>query len=379
MNCKKLLIILGTRPEVIKLAPLILELSQKYKIVICNSQQQKDLTKQTLAFFGLKSNINLNVMTYNQKLNNLQAAILTRLSKIFKNGMYDAVVVQGDTMTAFCGALAAFYNKTPIFHVEAGLRSKNLQEPFPEEAFRQMISRIADLHFAPTIAAKQALLKENVPATKILISGNTGIDALYSLSDNVFKKAATHLKEICINNSDKIVLVTIHRRENHGLRLKSIVKAIDKLSKKFKDYSFIIPVHPNPNVRKYIYKTLRGFKNIKLIPPVDYPVLVILMKNSKLVLTDSGGIQEEAPSFGVPVLVLRNTTERNEGIKTKATKLVGTDTGIIAATASRILEKDKSLEKNKIKNPYGDGKASKIISKHIDNFFGLKEKLYGKY
>jgi UDP-N-acetylglucosamine 2-epimerase (non-hydrolysing) len=220
--------------------------------------------------------------------------------------MYDAVVVQGDTMTAFCGALAAFYNKTPLFHVEAGLRSKNLQESLPEEAFRQMISRIADLHFAPTIAAKQALLKENVPAIKILISGNTGIDALYSLSDNVLKKPATHLKEICINNNDKIVLVTIHRRENHGLRLKSIVKAIDKLSKKFKDYSFIIPVHPNPNVRKYIYKTLRGFKNIKLIPPVDYPVLVILMKNSKLVLTDSGGIQEEAPSFGVPVLVLRN-------------------------------------------------------------------------
>ena len=377
MNYKKLLIILGTRPEVIKLAPLILELSQKYKIVICNSQQQKDLTKQTLAFFGLKSNINLNVMTYNQTLNTLQATILTRLSKILKIA-YDGVIIQGDTMTAFCGALAAFYNKIPIFHVEAGLRSKKFQEPFPEEAFRQMISRIADLHFAPTIAAKQALLKENVPTKKILISGNTGIDALYSLSDNVLKKAATHLKEICINNNDKIVLVTIHRRENHGLRLKSILKAIDKLSKKFKDYSFIIPVHPNPNVRNYIYKTLKGFENIKLIPPLDYPVLVILMKNAKLVLTDSGGIQEEAPSFGVPVLVLRNTTERNEGIKTKAAKLVGTNTEMIVTTATRILERDKPISKGE-KNPYGNGKASKIISKHIDNFFGLKDKLYGKY
>jgi UDP-N-acetylglucosamine 2-epimerase (non-hydrolysing) len=379
MNYKKLLIILGTRPEVIKLAPLILELSQKYKIVICNSQQQKDLTKQTLAFFGLKSNINLNVMTYNQTLNDLQAIILTRLSKIFKNGMYDAVVVQGDTMTTFCGALAAFYNKTPIFHVEAGLRSKNLQEPFPEEAFRQTIARIADLHFVPTIAAKQALLKENVHSKKIIVSGNTGIDALYSLSDNVLKKAAAYLRKICINNNDKIVLVTIHRRENHGLRLKSIVKAIDKLSKKFEEYSFIIPVHPNPNVKKYLYKTLRGFKNIKIISPLDYPVLVILMKNAKLVLTDSGGIQEEAPSFRVPVLILRNTTERNEGIKIKAAKLVGTDTRMILTTASRILEKDKPLPRNKIKNPYGDGKANKIISKQIDNFFGLKDKLYGKY
>jgi UDP-N-acetylglucosamine 2-epimerase (non-hydrolysing) len=376
VSYKNLLIILGTRPEAIKLAPLISKLELgKYKVTVCNTEQQKELSNQALSFFGLKADINLNVMTCDQTLIDLQSNILLQLKKVLLNNNFDAVFVQGDTMSAFCGALAGFYSKVPVFHVEAGLRSGDLYEPFPEEALREMISKITALHFAPTNSTKEMLIKENIKEDKIVVSGNTGIDALSCLSNSVMEQASLTLKCNDIKINDKLVLVTIHRRENHGDRLQTILKAISELAGIFNDHIFVLPVHPNPNVRQNVYNVLSSYNNVRLLNPVDYPVLITLMKNSKLILTDSGGIQEEAPSFDVPLFVLRYATERNEGIKVGVAKLVGADTKKIVDESLYILERDKSLTRNKVENPYGDGNASERIVKHIDTFFENNDKI----
>ncbi|MDR2396102.1 MAG: UDP-N-acetylglucosamine 2-epimerase (non-hydrolyzing) [Endomicrobium sp.] len=367
---KNLLIILGTRPEAIKLAPLILNLrSEKYNVVVCNTEQQKELSNQALSFFGQKADINLSVMTTDQTLFALQSNLLLKLKDVLANRNFDGVLVQGDTMSAFCGALAGFYAKVPVFHIEAGLRSGDLYEPFPEEALREMISKITALHFAPTIFAKETLIKENIAEDKIIVSGNTGIDALNSLPENVMEKALSDLRSNKIEINDRLVLITVHRRENHGDRLQNILKAISELVNIFKDHTFVLPVHPNPNVRQNVHNALNSYNNVRLLDPVDYPVLVTLMKNSKLILTDSGGIQEEAPSFGVPLLVLRYATERSEGVEAGVAKLVGAEYRKILDESSYILERDKSLTRNKVQNPYGDGEASIRIVKSINKFF----------
>ncbi|MDR1285571.1 MAG: UDP-N-acetylglucosamine 2-epimerase (non-hydrolyzing) [Campylobacteraceae bacterium] len=370
---KKILFILGTRPEVIKLAPLVLVFKQYnniYKVTICNTEQQKELSNQTLNFFELKADITLNIMTKNQELITLQERLLSKMRNVILSGKFDAVIVQGDTMTAFCGALAGFYNKIPVFHVEAGLRSYNMHEPFPEEALRQMISRIAFIHFAPTNQSKQALLQEGIDENKIIISGNTVIDALFYLSDTALTKSLVYLKKYNINIDDKLVLITVHRRENHGDRLKNIIEAIKKLAYKFQNHKFVIPVHPNPNVKYLIQTALNSFENIILLPTLDYPILVTIMKHAKLILTDSGGIQEEAPTFGVPILVMRYETERKEGVEAGFAKLIGTECETIVAQSALILEKNKTTTNKNIKNPYGDGNASKIIEQTI------RKKLY---
>ena len=361
---KNILFVFGTRPEVIKLAPIILELKkypENFNIIICNTEQQKELSNQTLNYFNLKADINLDCMRYNQNLAEIQTRILNSLSDVFKNNKIDATFVQGDTMSVFCGALSSFYNKVPIYHVEAGLRSYNLFEPFPEEAIRQMTSRITDIHLAPTEKNKEALLKENIDKNKIYITGNTVIDALHCLSEETIENSRKFFENNEIKIDDKLVLITIHRRENHGDRIDTILKAISKLANDYKNHTFILPVHPNPNVKEKVYNALNSIENIKLLEPLDYPNLVYLMKHAKLILTDSGGIQEEAPTFGCPTLVMRYETERTEGIDAGVSILVGADYEKIINLSNEILSKDFNQTRLKTSNPYGDGKSSKRI------------------
>lgn len=369
---KNILFVFGTRPEVIKLAPVILELKKypdKYNVIICNTEQQKELSNQTLAYFNLKADINLDCMKPNQSLLEIQTRILTALNPVFAENKIDATIVQGDTMTVLCGALASFYNKIPVFHVEAGLRSYDIYEPFPEEVMRQMTSRVAELHFAPTDVNKNALLKENISENKIHVVGNTVIDALFCLSEETMADAACFYKEQDITVDDKLVLITAHRRENHGERIDRIIDAIKYLVEKYSDHTFVIPVHPNPNVKDKIYSRLGNYSNVKLLAPLDYPYLVYLMKNAKLILTDSGGIQEEAPSFGCPTFVMRYETERTEGIEAGVSVLVGADYDKIVSLSEKILSDTKANTRLKAQNPYGNGQSAKKIREIIDGFF----------
>lgn len=369
---KNILVILGTRPEAIKLAPVILELRKnpQYRVFVCNTEQQKELSNQTLGFFGIDADFKLDVMRPNQTLAGVQSRILTALSDIYQNHNFDATIVQGDTMTVFCGALVSFYNRVPVFHVEAGLRSYDLFEPFPEEAMRQMTSRITDLHFAPTKLAYDALIKENIAPEKISLTGNTVIDALSCLADETIADARASLIDIGVNLNDKLVLVTAHRRENHGERLDRILDAITILTSEFPDHQFILPVHPNPNVHDKVYERLGEIQNVVLTRPLDYPQLVCIMKNAKLVLTDSGGIQEEAPTFGAPVLVMRYETERTEGVDAGFAKLVGADIDKILCEARAVLVRDKAETRmDGTKNPYGDGHAAEKIETVIKGFW----------
>ncbi len=372
---KNIIFIFGTRPEIIKLAPVILEMQkypEDYNIIICNTEQQKELSNQTLAYFGLKADINLDCMRENQSLSSVQARILTSLDKVFCENKIDAAVVQGDTMTVLCGALTAFYHKIPVFHVEAGLRSYDIYEPFPEEVMRQMTSRVTELHFAPTEINKKALLREGIIENKIHVVGNTVIDALFCISDEVVEKSRKFYEENNIPIDDKLVLITAHRRENHGERIDRIIDAVSYLTEKYKNHTFVIPVHPNPNVYDKIHSRLGDYKNIYLLKPLDYPYLVYLMKHAKLILTDSGGIQEEAPSFACPTLVMRYETERKEGIEAGVSKLVGADYEKIVEESEKILSSTKDSTRLKAQNPYGNGTASKQIEKIIRKFFKQK-------
>jgi len=369
---KTVIFVFGTRPEIIKLAPVILEMKKReadYKVLLCNTEQQKELSNQTLSYFGLKADYNLDCMRKNQSLSSVQSRILTSLDKVFEENSIDAVVVQGDTMTVLCGALTGFYHKLPVFHVEAGLRSYDIYEPFPEEIMRQMTSRVAQLNFAPTVDNMVALLNEGISEDKIHVVGNTVIDALFCLSDEVVEDSIKFFKENNVNIDDKLVLITAHRRENHGERIDRIIDAIKYLAEKYNNHTFVIPVHPNPNVHDKIYKSLEKFNNIKLLPPLDYPNLVYLMKNAKLILSDSGGIQEEAPTFGCPVLVMRYETERKEGIEVGVSKLVGADYDKIVEESEKILSRGKSETRLSAKNPYGDGKTAIKIEQIIREYF----------
>ena len=351
---------------------MILELKKhtdKYNVIVCNTEQQKELSNQTLSYFNLEADINLDCMKPNQSLLEVQTRILTGLNSVFANNKIDAVIVQGDTMTVLCGALAGFYNKIPVFHVEAGLRSYDIYEPFPEEVMRQMTSRVAELNFAPTEKNRQALLKENISEEKIHVVGNTVIDALFCLSEDTMKSASEFFKSHKIEVNDKIVLITAHRRENHGERIDRILDAIEYLAKQYSEHTFVIPVHPNPNVKEKIYSRLENYQNIRLLAPLDYPNLVYLMKNAKLILTDSGGIQEEAPSFGCPTLVMRYETERQEGIDAGVSILVGADYDKIVSESEKVLSNSRESTRLKAVNPYGDGTSAKQIEEIINKYF----------
>jgi UDP-N-acetylglucosamine 2-epimerase (non-hydrolysing) len=363
---KKLLFVFGTRPEAIKMAPVIIEfLKEKdlFDIVVCSTGQHKEMLNQVINFFNIKLNYELKLMTKNQSLNDLSAKILSSLKKVLDKENPDYVFVHGDTTTTAFASIASFYNKIKICHIEAGLRTFNKYSPFPEEINRMITGRLADLHFAPTEKAAKNLISENVNKNSIFITGNTVIDALLigiKITKNYKDPQIDQLKNV-ISKNNKIVLVTGHRRENFGKGFENICSAILELSKD-KNIDIIYPVHLNPNVKDIVYKMLSGSSNIHLIDPLNYPAFIWLMNRSYLILTDSGGVQEEAPTLGIPTLVMRNTTERPEGIKQGTAILVGTEKKKIISTTKKLLENKEFYKKfSQNINPYGDGKAAKRI------------------
>jgi UDP-N-acetylglucosamine 2-epimerase len=342
------------------MAPVIHRLaeSEDFDPLVISTGQHREMIDDVCAWFGVKPDVDLKLMTPNQSLSGYLGAALVQLESILAKARPDAVLVQGDTMSTLAGAISAFHLSIPVGHVEAGLRTYNLQAPFPEEANRTMVSRIVAWHFAPTDRAVGALQAERVPG-KIWKTGNTIVDALLS--------TAARVGESAIHPPGKrIVLITGHRRENFGARFDAAFKAISSLSRRYPEIDFIYPVHLNPRVRAHANDILGNHNNVRLLDPLPYPELVALIKRADLVLTDSGGIQEEAPSFGVPVLVMRDTTERPEGVETGVARLVGTDPERITNSVSELLDDHKARESiANIPNPYGDGQASARILEHL--------------
>lgn len=357
---------MGTRPEAIKFAPLIklLEKDPFFDLRICITGQHKEMLQQVLVFFDITPHYDLQLMKHNQTLSELSAAALTGMKPVLDECRPDLVFVQGDTTTAFIGALAAFYEKFPIAHLEAGLRSGNKFSPFPEEANRKLVACIADYHFAPTSLAKNALAKENI-VDKVWMVGNTVVDALLLGLENLKNRKIDFKNEFeYVDFTKPLVLITAHRRESFGKPFEDICDAILEIKKSHPAVQFIYPVHFNPNVREVVNRKLAAVEGIFLIEPLDYPRLIWLMEKSTIILTDSGGIQEEAPALGKPVLVMRDVTERVEGIEAGTAKLVGTDRAMIVENLKALLQNENGIYDKMAKavNPYGDGTTSiKII------------------
>jgi UDP-N-acetylglucosamine 2-epimerase (non-hydrolysing) len=370
----KFVFILGTRPEVIKLYPLIKKYREltAHKIFICSTGQHETQAEQMLKFFNLKENVDLNIMKHGQSLEQLTIDILKDVSSVLKQVKPDAVFVQGDTKTAAFGALAAFYLQIDIIHIEAGLRSFDITQPFPEEFNRRMIDVISNHHIAPTKSAYDNLINENYPPKSIFISGNTVVDALF-LARKIVKNKHKYFndKYRYLDKFRKIILITAHRRENLGKPLIDICKALANVAKTNHDSVIVFPVHLNPSVRNTVYEYLDNHKNIFLLKPLDYGDFIYLLDRCYMVITDSGGIQEEAPSFKKPVLVLRNISDRNELIELGGAILVGRDKKKIEDTTNRILADTKKYRGMQVKNPYGDGKASERIIKYLNKKYGV--------
>lgn len=369
---KKNLIIFGTRPEAIKMAPLVKEFKKKndFETKVCVTAQHREMLDQVLDFFQIVPDFDLNIMKPNQNLYTLTADIITELKTVLEDFQPDFVYIHGDTTTTMAASIAAFYSGAKVCHVEAGLRTHNKRSPFPEEINRQVTGRIADYHFAPTIQSKENLLAENVNDKDILITGNTVIDALLDSSERVKSidnSEIDFLKNI-VDHSKKMILVTGHRRENHGQGFINICEALKEIAIINSDVQIIYPVHLNPNVQKPVHEILSGIENIKLIEPLAYPAFVWLMSQSYLIITDSGGVQEEAPSLGKPVLVMRDTTERPEAVTTGTVILVGTDRNKIISEANSLLNDSRRYqEMSELHNPYGDGKACARIVDFIQS------------
>ena len=373
---KKIMLIFGTRPEAIKLAPIIQRLKaegSKFKPIVCVTAQHREMLDQVLNLFEIEPDYDLNIMIDNQDLFDVTVKALNGLKEILKKEKPDIALVQGDTTTSFVASLAAFYLKIPVGHVEAGLRTYNKYSPFPEEKNRHLTGVLADYHFAPTEWAKNNLLKENVPKDRIWVTGNTVIDALLWVVSrqksaggeqywNRYFKERWGLTLTTNTNTCKLILVTGHRRESFGESFRNICLALKEIAKDRHDIKIVYPVHLNPNVQKPVRDILSDIPNIYLIGPLDYEPFVYLMEKACLILTDSGGIQEEAPSLGKPVLVMRNVTERPEGIEAGVVKLVGTDKERIVAETEILLDDKKAYEEMaRASNPYGDGKAAERI------------------
>ena len=372
---RKLMFVMGTRPEVIKLAPLVAKFRKydAFDVRICATGQHREMLSQALEAFGLLADVNLELMTDNQSLASVTARAVTGLDEVYARENPSLVFVQGDTTTAMAGALAAFYRRIPIAHVEAGLRTDNRFSPFPEEINRRLIGSIADIHLAPTESARTNLIDEGVPANAIHVTGNTAIDALLSTVER-FNGTAPALKNLSGDDVDaqflkqkRLVLVTAHRRESHGEGLASICEALARISE-LQDAEVLYPVHFNPNVRKIVRERLEKVPHVHLTDPLDYCTFSQLMSLSFLILTDSGGIQEEAPSLGKPVLVLRDTTERQEGIDSVNELLVGTSTdAIVRATTELWSNPSHYARMAAAANPYGDGHAADRIFEIIES------------
>ncbi len=377
---KKVMLVFGTRPEAIKMAPLV-KVFQKhpelFKTIVCVTGQHREMLDQVLKIFEITPDYDLNIMKQGQDLYDVTARVLTGMRDVLKEACPDVVLVHGDTTTSMAAALAAFYQQIAVGHVEAGLRTHNIYSPWPEEMNRQITGRIATYDFAPTPLSKNNLVAEGVAEDKITVTGNTVIDALYLVVDKIKKnkeleaelkaslKAAGY-DTTRLADRRKLVLITGHRRENFGDGFISMCKAIKALTQKYPDVDFVYPMHLNPNVRRPIHKvfgeTLEGLGNMHFIEPLEYLSFVYLMEKSTIVLTDSGGIQEEAPGLGKPVLVMRDTTERPEALEAGTVKLVGTDYDMIVGETSRLLDDEEYYNKmSRAVNPYGDGKACQRI------------------
>ncbi len=359
----KLFAVVGTRPEVIKLAPVIRAAKQQQlDIIVCATGQHREMLQQALANFDLTPDVALDVMAANQTLPQLTTKLMHGLTEQIAAHQPDWVLVQGDTTSAFIAGLASFYQQVKVGHVEAGLRTYNLASPFPEELNRQLLSRIAAQHFAPTQSAAENLMREGIAAEKIVVTGNTVVDAVKLIAAR-WQQQLPHfpapLTEWLANPKQKCVFVTCHRRESFGAPLIDICRAIRTLCEKYTDHVWIFSVHPNPNVRETVFRELQAVKNLQLVDPLDYEATLYLLSRSSLVLTDSGGIQEEAPSFAVPVVVMRQHTERHEGIAAGFATLAGTVPQHIIAAADAYLTVQQKLKD--LPNPYGDGNASERI------------------
>ncbi|QOD59679.1 UDP-N-acetylglucosamine 2-epimerase (non-hydrolyzing) [Polaribacter haliotis] len=370
----KILIVFGTRPEAIKMAPLVKEFnnnSDKFETRVCITAQHREMLDQVLQFFEITPYYDLDLMKPNQNLYSLTAEIINNLKPVLEDFLPDFVFVHGDTTTAMATSISGFYSGAKICHVEAGLRTFNLKSPFPEEMNRSVISVMANLHFAPTTISVQNLLRENKKKEDIILTGNTVIDALlYSVKkvNSNFKDSEIESLKEYVNPDKRIILVTGHRRENHGSGFINICKALKKIAKENSDCNILYPVHLNPNVQKPVFDLLKDIKNIKLLNPLSYPAFVWLMEKSFLIITDSGGIQEEAPSLGKPVLVMRDTTERPEAVNSGTVILVGANTTKIVEQTNRLLKNSEAYKSmSALHNPYGDGSASKKIVNHIIN------------
>lgn len=367
----KLLFVLGTRPEAIKLAPVIFAARKagRAEVSVCVTSQHRDLLKQMLELFAIRPDHDFDLMQTDQDLLDLSSRALARFRPLLDGLKPDAVVVQGDTTTAFIASLAAAYRKIPVAHVEAGLRSFHKDNPFPEEINRVLVDQVSDWCFAPTEIAKQNLLKEGIPDAKIYLTGNTVVDALLMIAERLREKETAALWKaffqkkyrLEVGREKPLILVTTHRRESFGKDLESICRALLTLAVQMPEAKFILPVHPNPNVRGPVSQLLSSCSQIILSEPLDYEAFLFLLMHADLVLTDSGGVQEEAPSFGVPVVVMRKTTERPELITSGFGERVGTQPDAIVAAALRLLKKRPDLSGKK--NPFGDGHASERIMK----------------
>jgi len=369
---KKILLIFGTRPEAIKMAPLVNEFKKNsnfFNTKVCVTAQHREMLDQVLDFFDIVPEYDLNIMKENQDLNSLSSRILKKINPIINEFKPDFVFVHGDTTTSMISALASFYNGIKICHVEAGLRTYNKKSPFPEEINRQITSRLCDYHFAPTINSKNNLLMEGINENQIHLTGNTVVDALFDGLNRLTNFSTNRIENLkpFLKNDEKIILVTAHRRENYGKGIENICKALVEIAKHDK-IKIIITVHPNPKVKEVILKYLKNIDNILLVEPLSYPEFIWIMSKSEIILSDSGGLQEEAPSLGKPLLLLRDTTERPEAIDSGNVILVGTNKNkIIKKTLlllSNISKYNKMSEPN---NPFGDGHACKRIVNFIKN------------
>jgi UDP-N-acetylglucosamine 2-epimerase (non-hydrolysing) len=376
---KKILFVFGTRPEAIKMAPVIkaFEDEKIFDTKVCVTGQHRQMLDQVLDIFNIKPDYDLNIMERGQDLFDITANVLSGMKNVLSEYSPELVLVHGDTSTTSATAIAAFYQKIKVGHIEAGLRTGNIYSPWPEEVNRQISGVIANYHFAPTTTSMENLLKENKNKENILVTGNTVIDALFLVLDKIEKDAKLKnkiLKSISdqykFNSDKKIILVTGHRRENFGEGFTNICKALKKIADNNHDIDIVYPVHLNPNVQKPVKNILSNAKNIYLIDPLSYENFIYLMSRSYFIITDSGGVQEEAPSLGKPVLVLRNTTERPEAVEAGTVKLVGTNFEAIVNESQKFLDNEKEYKKMlKAHNPYGDGSASK----RIVNFFKTKK------
>ena len=372
---KKIMLVFGTRPEAIKMAPLVkaIEADQELECVVAVSAQHREMLDQVLDLFEIKPQYDLNIMKANQTLSDITSGVLKGIEKAVLKEKPDMVLVHGDTSTTFAGALAAFYAQVPVGHVEAGLRSGDLYSPFPEELNRKLTGVIAAADFAPTATAKANLLKEGTDEEKIFVTGNTVIDALLSIVDE--KYALDAKLENFLAQHKQNILITAHRRENQGQPMVHIFQALRRLHEALPEAGIIFPVHKNPKVRALAHEALDGLERVLMIEPLDYAPFANLMNRVDLIMTDSGGLQEEAPALGKPVLVLRENTERPEAVAAGTVKLVGTDNEKIFTTAYELLTDKEAYDKmQRAVNPYGDGHACERIIQAIKYYFGMAEK-----